>query len=74
MPERIAIEVPPEPGVARQQFSYAAINLMAERLSQRIAPWVQGECVVSILLPKRSHHLYVAQLAVLKGRRRLHLS
>ena len=67
MPERVAIEVPPEQGSARQQFSYAEINLMADGLSHRIAPFVQRECVVSILLPKRSHHLYVAQLAVLKA-------
>ena len=67
MPERIAIEVPPEQGEARQQFSYAEINLMADRLSHRIAPLVPHECVVSILLPKHSHHLYVAQLAVLKA-------
>src|SRR5262245_26941705 len=67
MPEQIAIEVPPEQGAARQQFSYADINLMADRLSHRIAPFVPRECVVSILLPKRSHHLYVAQLAVLKA-------
>ena len=67
MPEQCAIEVPPEQGAARQQFSYAEINLMADRLSHRIAPFVQGACVVSILLPKRSHHLYVAQLAVLKA-------
>src|SRR5574341_1737572 len=67
MPERVAIEVPPEQGAARQQFSYAEINLMADRLSHRLVPFVQRECVVSILLPKRSHHLYVAQLAVLKA-------
>ena len=67
MPERIAIEVPPEQGAARQQFSYAEINLMAGRLSHRIAPFVPHECVVSILLPKHSHHLYVAPLAVLKA-------
>src|SRR5712691_3475969 len=67
MPERVAIEVPPEQGSARQQFSYAEINLMADGLSHRLAPFVQRECVVSILLPKRSHHLYVAQLAVLKA-------
>src|SRR5437764_1938923 len=67
MPEQVAVEVPPEQGAARQQFSYAAINLMADRLSRRIAPFVQRECVVSILLPKHSHHLYVAQLAVLKA-------
>ena len=29
--------------------------------------FVLRECVVSILLPKHSHHLYVAQLAVLKA-------
>src|SRR5438128_12401798 len=67
MPERVAIEVSPEQGAARQQFSYAEINLMADRLSHRIAPFVQRECVVSILLPKHSHYLYVAQLAVLKA-------
>src|SRR5262245_43981505 len=67
MPEQIAIEIPPERGTVRQQFSYAAINLMADRLSHRIAPFVPHECVVSILLPKHSHHLYVAQLAVLKA-------
>src|SRR6266446_6538154 len=67
MPERVAIEVPPEQGAVRQQFSYAEIDLMADGLSHRIAPFVQRECVVSILLPKRSHHLYVAQFAVLKA-------
>ena len=63
MPKRVAVEVPLS-RARHDSFSYAAINLMADRLSYRIAPFVQGECVVSILLPKHSHHLYVAQLAV----------
>ena len=67
-PEQIAIEIPPSAAnTRRERHSYAAIAAAASRLAARLQPFVQGEGVVAILLPRRSHHLYVAQLAVLEA-------
>lgn len=67
-PENIAVEVPPsESDPRRQAFTYAEIEEKANQVASRIAPFANGEFIVAILLPRRSHHLYVAQLACMKA-------
>jgi len=67
-PAQIAIEIPPSAANPRRaRHTYAAIDAAAERLAARLRPLVRGECVVAILLPRVSHHIFVAQLAVLKA-------
>lgn len=65
-PDRIAVEVPPAPGrQARSRITYAGLAREVRALAARLSPLVDGECVVAILLPRDSHRLYAAQLAVL---------
>ncbi len=67
-PERIAIDTPP--GLARthrRRITYAELEGQANALGRLLRPTVKGECVVAILLPRDSEHLYLAQLAVLKS-------
>ncbi len=67
-PDNIAIEIPPTAeDPQRYKYTYAEVDRLASQLALRIAPLITGEQIVSILLPRRSHHLYVAQLAVLKA-------
>src|SRR5258708_37046861 len=67
MPDQIAIEVPPTAATPRRRFTYAEIDAQANTLAARLAPFVTGESVVAILLPRRDHLIYVAQLAGMKA-------
>jgi len=67
LPGEIAIEVPASAGQPRRRLTYAEIDELANDLAARLAPFVTGESVVAILLPRRDHRVYVAQLAVLKA-------
>jgi non-ribosomal peptide synthetase-like protein len=67
VPGETAIEIPPAGSVPRRRFTYAEVDALANALAARLAPFVTGEGVVAILLPRRDHLLYVAQLAVLKA-------
>jgi len=67
MPDQVAIEVPPSGSLPRRRFTYAEIDAQANALAARLAPFVTGESVVAILLPRRDHLIYVAQLAVMKA-------
>lgn len=67
-PDRIAIDVPPSPRrPQRRQLTYAQLNRQADALAHLLREFVKEECVVAILLPRSSEHLYLAQLAVLKA-------
>src|SRR3954470_3371326 len=66
-PDQIAIEVPPTAGAPRRRFTYAEVDAQANALAAPLAPYVTGESVVAILLPRRDHLIYVAQLAVMKA-------
>ncbi|MCK5074449.1 MAG: amino acid adenylation domain-containing protein [Bacteriovoracaceae bacterium] len=67
-PENIAIEIPPSSEFQeRRQFTYEEINNLANALAHKISTFVSSESVVAIMLPRNSHHAYVAQLAVLKA-------
>src|SRR3954464_13489571 len=66
-PEQIAIEVPPTGSMPRRRFTYAEVDAQPNALPARLAHYVTGESVVAILLPRRDHLIYVAQLAVMKA-------
>src|SRR5947209_8431758 len=67
MPDQVAIEVPPAGSPPRRRFTYAEVDRLANALAALLAPFVSGESVVAILLPRRDHLVYVAQLAVMKA-------
>lgn len=64
LPGQAAVEIPSSP---RRRLTYAEIDALANDLAARLAPFVTGESVVAILLPRRDHRAYVAQLAVMKA-------
>jgi non-ribosomal peptide synthetase-like protein len=67
LPDEVAIDVPPSGGTPRRRFTYAEVDALADALAARLAPFVTRESVAAILLPRRDHRIYVAQLAVLKA-------
>src|SRR4051794_8103592 len=67
-PDRIAIDVPPAPTREdRRLVTYFELQRQSDALANCLREFVREECVVAILLPRTSEHLYVAQLAVLKA-------
>ncbi|MFI5214384.1 MAG: amino acid adenylation domain-containing protein, partial [Gemmatimonadales bacterium] len=67
-PDRTAVEVPPGPyRPARRRTTYAELDRQSDALFGLLKGPVSGECVVAILLPRTSAHLYAAQIAVLKA-------
>jgi non-ribosomal peptide synthetase-like protein len=67
LPGAIAVEVPASGPLPRRRLTYAEIDELANDLATRLAPFITRESVVAILLPRRDHRVYVAQLAVLKA-------
>jgi non-ribosomal peptide synthetase-like protein len=66
-PDTVAIEVPPgRSRPDRLRVTYAELEHRARAIAGRLRPFVAGECVVAIMLPRDSDMLYAAQLAVLK--------
>lgn len=67
-PERVAVDVPPGPDrTRRSQVTYGQLEEEAEALAACIRPFTGPDVVVGVLLPRTSHWVYVAQLAVLKA-------
>ncbi|MBX9737266.1 MAG: amino acid adenylation domain-containing protein, partial [Phycisphaerales bacterium] len=67
-PAVIAVDVPPGPGRPdRIVRTYAELVAEADALAATISPLVSPDDVVGVLLPRSSHWVYVAQLAVLKA-------
>jgi non-ribosomal peptide synthetase-like protein len=67
-PERIAVDVPPGIGRPDRRFvTYRELQQQSDKLAALLSTLVTGECVVAILLARRSEHLYSSQLAVLKA-------
>lgn len=67
-PDRIAVDVPP--GISRPHrrlVSYRELQQQSDGLAGRLRGLVTEECVVAILLARRSEHLYGSQLAALKA-------
>jgi non-ribosomal peptide synthetase-like protein len=65
-PDHIAVDMPASAWRARSAVTYAELDRWSNALSQRLAPTVNAECIVAILLP-RGAAVYAAQLAVLKS-------
>ena len=67
-PRATALEVPPRrAGESRERLTYAELDARAEALARRLSAWVDGECVVAVLLPRAGLDLWTAQLAILKA-------
>src|SRR5262245_43646616 len=67
-PHAIALEVPPRrAGETRERLTYAELDARAEALARRLTAWVEGECVVAVLLPRAGADLWIAQLAIMKA-------
>ncbi len=67
-PDGIAVDVPPGPDrVERSRVTYRELNAQADALAARVRPYTGRDGVVGVLLPRTSHWVYVAQLAVLKA-------
>jgi non-ribosomal peptide synthetase-like protein len=65
-PEGIAVEVPPDSGRTTRTFTtYAELSRESRKIAGLLGGLVKRECVVAILLPRQSHHLYAAQLGVM---------
>ncbi len=67
-PERTAVDVPPGIGrPERRLITYRELQCASDTLARFLGAFATGECVVAILLPRRSELLYTSQLAVLKA-------
>jgi non-ribosomal peptide synthetase component F len=67
-PDRTAIDVPPGNGRReRRTLTYDELDRQSDALARRLSAFVAGECVVAVMLPRRTAQLYVAQLATLKS-------
>lgn len=67
MPENIAIDVPASSSGNNVKLTYSQIENLANGLAERISHLIKNESIVAIMLPRNSHHVYVAELAVLKA-------
>ena len=67
-PHNVAVDVPPSRlRPHRHRTTYAELDRQSNMLAQILAPFVTGECIVAILLPRTGAHLYAAQLGVMKA-------
>ncbi|MEK6323201.1 MAG: amino acid adenylation domain-containing protein [Acidobacteriota bacterium] len=67
-PERIAVDVPPGIGRPdRRLVTYRDLAGQCDALAGLLRTFVTRECVVAILLPRCTEHLYRSQLAVMKA-------
>ncbi|HEU5173153.1 MAG TPA: amino acid adenylation domain-containing protein [Gemmatimonadaceae bacterium] len=66
-PDAVAVDVPPGRGRPhRRRVTYAELDRLAEHVASALQPYVRGECIVAIVLPRDGEALYAAQLGVLK--------
>jgi non-ribosomal peptide synthetase-like protein len=64
---RVAVDVPPGSGRPnRRLLAYAELEQQSNVIAGALSGLVGRECVIAILLPRGSEHLYSSQLAVLK--------
>src|SRR5207247_8621317 len=67
-PEQIAVDsTPGSERPDRRLVTYRELQQQSDALAGLFSTLVTGECVVAILLARRSEHLYSSQLAVLKA-------
>ncbi len=66
-PGHLALDLPPtRDHVERRVFTYSELLELSNTLAGPLSGLISCECVVAILLPRASEHLYAAQLAVLR--------
>ncbi len=66
--DHVAVDTPPGRGrPARATVTYSELDKLANGVARRLSAVVTDECVVAVLLPRASHHLYAAQLGVLSA-------
>jgi amino acid adenylation domain-containing protein len=67
-PNNIAVDVPPGPSrSSRRTISYAQLSRDADAIASQLGRPHDAERIVAIMLPRDSHLLYAAQLAVLRA-------
>jgi len=67
-PANVAIDAPPGASRSRRRIiTYAELDRQTDALASYLREFVTDECVVAIMLPRNSEHIYLAQLAVLKA-------
>ncbi len=67
-PDNVAIDSPPSAAHPhRRTITYAELDRRTDTLAAYLREFVTGECVVAILLPRNSEHIYLAQISVLKA-------
>lgn len=67
-PEHVAVDAPPcAASEHRRTVTYAELDRLTDALALHLRAFVTGECVVAVLLPRNSEHVYLAQLAILKA-------
>ncbi len=67
-PHALAIDVPPGPRrPERERLTYAEVERRVASLAARLSPFVRGESVIAIALPRDAAAIYVAQLAVMRA-------
>lgn len=67
-PHRAALDIPP--GINRPDrrvITYAELEQQSDALAAFLRASITKECVVAILLPRHTEHLYSSQLGVLKA-------
>ncbi len=67
-PHHVAVDVPPgRLRPHRHRTTYAELDRQSNAVARAIAPFVAGECIVAILLPRTGAHLYASQIGVMKA-------
>src|ERR1044072_6039045 len=67
-PQRPSLDIPP--GINRPDrrvITYAELEQQSDALACFLSTLITKECVVAILLPRHTEHLYSSQLGVLKA-------
>ncbi len=63
----IALEIPPSEGFPeRRQYTYSDLDRLADAYCLDLSGVVEDECIVAVLLPRTSEHLWAAQLGILR--------
>ena len=67
-PQHVAVDVPPARlRPHRHRTTYAELDQQSTAVALALAPFVREECIVAVLLPRTSSHLYAAQIGVMKA-------
>src|SRR6185436_1427420 len=62
-PDLVALDIPPGAGhLERRLITYSELDSKSNSLASLLGTVVAGECVVAILLPRTTEHLFISQL------------